>query len=46
MLYTIEGGGHTLPGSSIPNRPFLLGRKNNDINGAEVIWEFFNKHSR
>lgn len=46
ILYTIHGGGHTLPGSSIPDRPRLLGRKNKDINGAEVIWKFFQKHSR
>jgi len=41
ILYTIHGGGHTLPGSNIPDRPLLLGKKNKDINGAEVIWQFF-----
>jgi polyhydroxybutyrate depolymerase len=46
ILYSIEGGGHTLPGSDTPNRPRILGWKNNDIRGAEVIWEFFNRHSR
>jgi polyhydroxybutyrate depolymerase len=45
ILYTIEGGGHTLPGSNIPNRPRLMGNKNNDIDGAQVIWEFFKSHS-
>ena len=45
ILYTIHGGGHTLPGSNMPERPRLLGRKNKDISGAEVIWEFFKKHS-
>lgn len=46
VLYTIQGGGHTLPGSDIPNRPWIVGEKNNDINGARVILKFFNKHSR
>ncbi|MCG8344351.1 MAG: esterase [Chlorobiales bacterium] len=45
VLYRIEGGGHTFPGSDIPNRPLLLGRKNNDIEGPEVIWSFFRKYS-
>lgn len=43
VLYTIEGGGHTLPGSNIPNVPSILGEKNNDIDGAEIIWGFFKK---
>ena len=46
VLYTIVGGGHTLPGSDIPDRPRILGQKNNDIDGARVIWEFFKRHSR
>jgi polyhydroxybutyrate depolymerase len=46
VLYTIKGGGHTLPGSNTPNRPRVLGWKNNDIDGAKVIWEFFARHSR
>lgn len=46
ILYSIVGGGHTFPGSDVPNRPLLLGRKNNDINGAEVIWDFFSRHIR
>ena len=40
-LYSIIGGGHTLPGSKIPERKFLSGRKNLDIDGAQVIWDFF-----
>ena len=46
VLYAVIGGGHTLPGSEIPNRPRLLGQKNNDIDGAEVIWEFLSTYSR
>jgi polyhydroxybutyrate depolymerase len=45
VLYRIKGGGHNLPGGSTPNRPRLLGRKCMDINGVEVIWSFFKKHS-
>jgi len=44
ILYAIEGGGHNFPGSSTPDRPRLLGRKNNDIEGSEIIWEFFRQH--
>jgi polyhydroxybutyrate depolymerase len=46
VLYTIKGGGHTLPGSNTPNLPRVLGWKNNDIDGAKVIWEFLSKYSR
>jgi polyhydroxybutyrate depolymerase len=46
ILYTIAGGGHSFPGGNIPDRPLLLGRKNNDINAAEVIWDFFQAHKR
>ena len=46
VLYTIIGGGHTLPGSDIPNRPRVLGQKNNDVDGAKVIWQFLSKYSR
>jgi polyhydroxybutyrate depolymerase len=46
ILYTIAGGGHSFPGGNIPDRPLLLGRKNNDINAAEVIWDFFEAHKR
>lgn len=46
VLYRVEGGGHTFPGSDVPDRRLLLGRKNNDIDGPEVIWSFFKKHKR
>jgi len=45
VLYRIKGGGHQLPGGNTPDRPLLLGRKCMDINGPEVIWSFFKKHS-
>ncbi|USD64039.1 PHB depolymerase family esterase [Vibrio sp. SCSIO 43136] len=43
-LYRVEGGGHTIPGSNIPNLPRLLGRKNMDFSGAEHVWRFFERH--
>lgn len=46
VLYRIKGGGHNLPGGNTPDRPRLLGRKCMDINGAEIVWLFFQKHSR
>jgi polyhydroxybutyrate depolymerase len=45
VLYKIVGGGHTLPGSDVRERPRITGRKNNDIDGASVIWEFFDGYS-
>ena len=46
VLYTIKGGGHTMPGSDMPDRPRIIGHKNVDINGAKEIWEFFKRHAR
>lgn len=38
LLYTIDGGGHTWPGSvDVPR----LGATTQDINAATLIWEFF-----
>lgn len=39
-VYTIEGGGHTIPHprSSLPG---LLGKTNRDINAPREIWNFF-----
>jgi polyhydroxybutyrate depolymerase len=46
VIYRIKGGGHNLPGGNTPDRPRLRGLKCMDINGSEVIWSFFKKHSR
>jgi len=46
VLYTIDGGGHNFPGSHTPDLPRLLGNKNNDINGPEVIWQFFMRYKK
>jgi polyhydroxybutyrate depolymerase len=48
VLYRVNGGGHRLPGQT-PDMRFprivgmLLGPQNRDIDGAEIIWEFFRK---
>jgi polyhydroxybutyrate depolymerase len=44
VLYAIEGGGHTFPGSPGRNMPRLLGNRNEDIDAAAVIWAFFSRH--
>jgi polyhydroxybutyrate depolymerase len=42
-LYTIQGGGHTWPGTApLP----LLGATSRQINATQVIWEFFERHPR
>jgi polyhydroxybutyrate depolymerase len=48
VLYRINGGGHRMPGR-IPDARFprivtyMLGPQNRDIDGAAVIWDFFNQ---
>jgi polyhydroxybutyrate depolymerase len=44
-LLEIDGGGHTWPGSPSSLRiEAFLGKTNYDIDGNEVIWEFFKRH--
>ena len=45
-LYKVIGGGHGIPGGSqyLPKR--VVGRINQDINGLEIIWDFFKNHAR
>jgi len=40
LLYRINNGGHTWPGSAIN-----IGVTNQDINASQEIWDFFNRHS-
>jgi polyhydroxybutyrate depolymerase len=40
-LYTIEGGGHTWPGSQIEASPALLGSTTDEISASNLIWGFF-----
>ena len=44
-LDTVDGGGHTLPGSRqyLPER--LIGRTSRDMDGSEFIWTFFKRLS-
>jgi polyhydroxybutyrate depolymerase len=46
VLYRIEGAGHTWPGSPVaPRFPRLVGRMSRDLNAAEVVWQFFQRHA-
>lgn len=46
VLYTIKGGGHAFPGSHTRELRLLTGRKNKDINGPAIVWNFFKRHSK
>ena len=43
-LYTVHGGGHTLPHPHI-QWPEILGTNNRDINIVEEIWDFFDRQN-
>ncbi len=43
-LYTINGGGHTWPGTSVVT--YGLGNTTQDINATEILWSFFKNYSR
>ena len=44
VLYGIQGGGHTWPGTKARNLERLLGKVSHDLDATEVIWEFFKNH--
>ncbi|GMR13050.1 MAG: PHB depolymerase family esterase [Gemmatimonadota bacterium] len=48
LLYRVDGGGHNVPGNEPIGlaRSQAVGAKNQDVNAAEEIWEFFRQHSR
>lgn len=46
QLITINGGGHTWPGSDSFNIGFPLGPTTKHIDINEVIWDFFKSHKR
>jgi len=46
ILYGINGGGHTWPGSADTGLAFLLGPICRDINASQLIWDFVNIHTR
>ncbi|TWU20296.1 Alpha/beta hydrolase family protein [Novipirellula galeiformis] len=45
-LYKVVGGGHSLPGRDIRMPENIVGKTNQDIDGFEVIWDFFESHGR
>lgn len=45
-LYTIEGGGHTWPGSLQYLPKFIIGPVCRDFHATAVIWDFFEKHPK
>ena len=46
ILYVIEGGGHTWPGG-IPYLPErIIGRTSRQMDASEVIWDFFQRHTK
>jgi len=44
VLYLIEGGGHTWPGSLVPPASPYAGLTSREISASEVVWEFFQGH--
>jgi polyhydroxybutyrate depolymerase len=44
-LVRIEGGGHTIPGRTGGKPAEVVGPRNNDVDTATLIWEFFRKPS-
>jgi len=44
VLYSIIGGGHSIPGGYRGAPDFVLGLTNRDIEAAEAIWTFFANH--
>jgi len=47
-LYTVKGGGHTIPSIAHPVPPSasFLGPQNRDVEGPVEIWRFLKQHSR
>ncbi len=45
-LYKVVGGGHNIPGGIqyLPQR--IIGRTNRDIEGFEILWQFFRRYAR
>jgi polyhydroxybutyrate depolymerase len=44
VLYIVEGGGHTWPGSTVPPESPYAGLTSREISASEVVWEFFQRH--
>lgn len=46
FLYTIQGGGHTWPGSAQRSSGVVVGRVSNQLAASEAIWDFLREHVR
>jgi len=46
ILYAIVGGGHTWPGGWQYSSELIIGKTCRDIDACEVIWDFFQRHSK
>ncbi|OGI44382.1 MAG: hypothetical protein A2150_06050 [Candidatus Muproteobacteria bacterium RBG_16_64_11] len=46
LLYAIEGGGHTWPGGYQYRPERVIGKGSRDLDGAEVIWNFFKRQAK
>ena len=46
LLYSIQGGGHTWPGSKIVLPAEKTGRTSGDINATDLILNFFSRHRK
>lgn len=44
ILYAVDGGGHTWPGSKIKPAARISGKVSQDMNASEVIWGFFDQN--
>lgn len=45
ILYSIQNGGHTWPGSRVWLPGFIFGNTCYDFDGTRVIWDFFARHT-
>lgn len=43
LLYTVDGGGHTLPGGAQYVLRFVIGRVSRDLHAGQTIWQFFER---
>lgn len=46
LLYGVEGGGHTWPGSFQYLPQFAIGKVSDDIDATQLIWDWFSTHAR
>jgi polyhydroxybutyrate depolymerase len=45
LLYVVEGGGHSWPGSQASRAVPALGHTTVDVDATRLAWEFFQQHS-